>query len=41
MSSLPSAVKLKLVVRVPSGIKEIGERSLAAVAMRQPEGIWS
>jgi hypothetical protein len=38
-SSLPSAVKLKLVLIVPNGIKEIGESSLAVVAMRQPAGI--
>lgn len=38
-SSLPSGVKAKLVTRVPNGIKEIGERSLAPVAMRQPAGI--
>ena len=37
-SSLPSAVKLSVVVGVPSGIKGIGESCEAEAAMRHPEG---
>lgn len=37
-SSLPSAVKLSVVVGVPRGIKGIGESCEAEAAMRHPEG---
>ena len=41
LSSRPSAVKLKDVVGVPSGIKGIGESSEAEAAISQSLGIWS
>lgn len=37
-SSLPSAVKLSVVVAVPSGINGIGESCEAEAAIRHPEG---